>query len=129
MNSGQLLALCSDAYCVMDADGLVLNDDCGGLQPSIQLDDKYSTATALEKLISKGAPSLKGCRTLVVEGEVTFCRNVVVKGDVTIRNLSEEHRLVPPGIYENMMLDLTVVQVQAPTKESSGLVTRPRWSA
>lgn len=118
LTSGQLFALCSDAFCVTEDGCLVLDDVCGGLQPSIQLDDRYASATSLEQLISKGAPSLKGCKTLVVEGDVTFCRNVVVKGDVTIRNLSEERRMVPPGSYENMVLDLTVVQVRAPTKDS-----------
>ncbi len=34
---------------------------------------------AMEKMIPNGAPSLVGCKKLVVEGEVTFAKDVVWK--------------------------------------------------
>ena len=32
---------------------------------------------AMEKMIPNGAPSLVGCKKLVVEGEITFAKDVV----------------------------------------------------
>jgi hypothetical protein len=112
--SSDLLVLRSDAYTLTDDSCVILHPDCEGAPPDVRLDGRYRSADAMERLIPKGAPSLRQCKKLVIEGFVRFCKGVVIKGNVTIRNASKERRMVAPGTYENLVLDLTVVECKAP---------------
>jgi len=46
---------------------------------------------------------------------VKFCKGVVIKGNVTIKNESKDCRYVPPGTYDSLLLDLTVVECRPST--------------
>ncbi len=80
-----LLALRSDAYELTDDARVVLvagRDDA----PHVTLDpDHYKLLADFDARFPHGAPSLRECEALTVEGDVTFGRDVVVKGRVEIR--------------------------------------------
>lgn len=64
--------------------------------PLISLDaDHYKKIADLEARFPGGAPSLKGCRSLTVEGDWTFGAGVVVNGDVVLS--SDTPQRVPDG--------------------------------
>ncbi|MDP9346883.1 MAG: UTP--glucose-1-phosphate uridylyltransferase [Actinomycetota bacterium] len=79
-----LLALRSDAYELTDDARVVLvggRDDA----PHVTLDpDHYKLLADFDARFPHGAPSLRECEALTVEGDVTFGRDVVVKGRVEI---------------------------------------------
>eukprot|EP00913_Durusdinium_trenchii_P031822 g29801.t1 len=101
--TNDLLALRSDAY--------QLTEDETNATPDmstdhVKLDGMYKFTDAMEKMIPNGAPSLVGCKKLVVEGEVTFAKDVVIKGTVTIKNTSGGSKEVPSGTYEDTTKEL-----------------------
>lgn len=64
--------------------------------PVISLDTRhYKLVSDLEARFPHGAPSLKGCTRLTVEGDWTFGAGVVVQGEVTLR--TDVPRTVPDG--------------------------------
>lgn len=79
-----LLALRSDAYVLTDDARVALAD--GRLDaPHVTLDpDYYKLLADFDARFPHGAPSLRECDELTVEGDVTFGRDVVVKGRVTV---------------------------------------------
>lgn len=82
--TGDLLVLRSDAYRVT-GDGRV-EPAFEGEPPHVYLDGKgYKTLADFERLFPSGPPSLRGCRTLRVEGAVRFAAGVVIEGDVVVR--------------------------------------------
>ena len=48
-------------------------------------DDHFKLVPDFERRFPKGAPSLRGCRRLQVDGDVTFGAGVVIEGDVHVR--------------------------------------------
>jgi|EP00427_Karlodinium_veneficum_P007982 UDP-N-acetylglucosamine pyrophosphorylase len=92
-----LLALRSDAYVLTDDFRIVLAEERKGKPPLVKLDDSYKFVDALEKLIPNGAPSLKECTSLKVEGSMEFEAGVVIKGDVKFTGSGK----VSAGVYEN----------------------------
>jgi UDP-N-acetylglucosamine pyrophosphorylase len=92
-----LLALRSDAYVLTEDFRIVLAEDRKGKPPLVKLDDSYKFVDALEKLIPNGAPSLKECTSLKVEGSMEFEAGVVIKGDVKFTGSGK----VAAGVYEN----------------------------
>lgn len=82
--TADLLVLRSDAYRAT-ADGTV-EPMFEGEPPHVALDPAhYRTIADFERLFPAGAPSLRQCRTLRVEGPVRFAAGVVIGGDVTVR--------------------------------------------
>lgn len=80
--TGDLLALRSDAYEIL-ADGRVaLHPSRNGQPPVIKLSGAYAKIDALADL---GEPGLRGCRSLAIDGPVTFADGVVLGGDVSIK--------------------------------------------
>jgi UTP--glucose-1-phosphate uridylyltransferase len=64
--------------------------------PLISLDSAfYKTIADLEARFPQGAPSLRGCRSLQIEGDWTFGAGVVVRGDVVLT--AETPQRVPDG--------------------------------
>ncbi len=83
--SSDILVLWSDAYELTDSFRIDLIDERSD-EPLVELDERYYALFAdLEKRFPHGAPSLRFCDRLIVEGDVTFGKDVVVKGDVTVR--------------------------------------------
>lgn len=78
-SSADLFALRSDAYQVGDDGRVALIPERNGVPPVIKLDERYKFVDALESL---GVPSLAGCGSLSVVGEVRFEEGSEVVGDV-----------------------------------------------
>jgi UTP--glucose-1-phosphate uridylyltransferase len=87
-----LLVVRSDAY-ELTADGR-MQPVFEGAGPVVTLDkDRYRLLPDFERRFPAGAPSLRRCRRLVVEGDVRFGADVVVEGDVRVTGPRE----VPDG--------------------------------
>lgn len=95
-STGDLLALRSDAYDVLDNGQVRLAASRAGQPPVISLSDDYKLVDSLDEL---GVPGLLGCRSLTVEGRVHFEPGVVVVGDVCFVNHGPETRVITPGHY------------------------------
>jgi len=89
--TNQLLVVRSDAYELRD-DWTV--EPQADPIPVVELDsDHYKLIADFDARFPAGAPSLRECRRLVVEGDVGFGRDVVVKGEVRL----EGPRTIPDG--------------------------------
>ena len=55
-----------------------------GRDPAIDLDDHYQLIADFDRLLPHGSPSLAGCSSLPVSGEVTFGSDVSCVGDVEV---------------------------------------------
>lgn len=103
-----LLLLKSDAYTVNADHVLVLNPKCNGVAPIVDLDDKkYKLIQNLEAATRGGYPSLVGCKKLTVKGEVWLSSRNIFRGEVKVVNNSNEPKVLPPGVYEDAVIDLT----------------------
>ncbi len=94
-----LLAVMSDCF-VMKRDATLLPNPARLLPPVVIDLDKahFGTIDGLEARFPNGAPSLAACRSLTVQGDVTFGANITVVGDVVIRNLSPLPVRLPAGM-------------------------------
>jgi UDP-N-acetylglucosamine pyrophosphorylase len=97
--TSDLLTLRSDAYDIRKDGTAALVPERNGIPPHVELDHHYKLVDQLEAAIAGGVPSLKGCKTLWVKGEVRFQPGVIVQGEVTIENPTHSPLPVPPGIY------------------------------
>ena len=114
-----LLLLRSDAYLVNEKNVLILNPDCRGKAPIIDLDDKkYKMVQNLQATTRGGYPSLKNCNKLTIKGEVYLNSGNVFRGNVTVINNSKEQKSLPPGVYENTTVDLSSAAGLGPLKPS-----------
>ncbi len=87
-----LLLVRSDAY-QLTSDGQ-MRPRFDGQEPVVTLDeDYYKLLPGFEQRFPAGAPSLRRCRRLDVEGDVTFGANVTVTGEVRVTG----PRHVPDG--------------------------------
>ena len=81
--TNDLLVVRSDAY-ELTADGRMA-PTFDGPGPVVTLDDDhFKLVPDFEQRFPEGAPSLRRCRRLDVEGDVTFEGGVVVEGDVRV---------------------------------------------
>jgi len=84
-NTNDLLGVRSDAYVVTDDSRIVLHPD-RATPPVIRLDDRYfKMIDHYEGRFPHGSPSLRRCRSLTVEGDVTFGADITVEGDALVR--------------------------------------------
>lgn len=91
-----LLGLWSDAYEMTPDFDLRLHPDRKGVPPVIKLDRAvYGTYAGLLAHIPKGAPSLRACASLTVEGDIVFGRNVTLRGRPHLRHSGEGQMLIP----------------------------------
>ncbi len=82
--TNDLLVVRSDAYELDDDFKLVLRSDSGSA-PQVDLDsDHFKLVDDFEAHFPKGPPSLVGCMSLSVKGDVTFGRGVVCREDVVV---------------------------------------------
>lgn len=107
-----LLLLRSDAYTIDENFIPVLNPECGGTAPIINLDSKkYKFVGALEEATTDGIPSLVSCKRLTIKGFVTMSENSTFVGDVTITNNSEKAVAIPTGNITDATIDVTDMTV------------------
>jgi UDP-N-acetylglucosamine pyrophosphorylase len=104
--TSDLLAIRSDAYELDPESRLVLRADRDGVPPVIELDEYYKIVDRFQELVAQGVPSLARCRSLAVEGRVTFSPGVKVIGDVTFVNRGERPKTVHPGVYKDSEVGL-----------------------
>jgi UTP--glucose-1-phosphate uridylyltransferase len=92
-----LLALRSDAYVVTEAAHVTLAPERDG-PPIVELDSRFFRRVGdFEARFAEGAPSLVGCRSLTVAGDVAFGRDVVVRGSVRVEQDGADQRRLPDG--------------------------------
>jgi UTP--glucose-1-phosphate uridylyltransferase len=91
-----LLAVRSDAYVLTEDYRIVLAPERQGAPPTVVLDNAYYRFVSdLDHHFPGGAPSLRCCHCLRIEGEFEFGREIVVRGDVLLRNPGGECLIVP----------------------------------
>ncbi len=84
-NSDDLLGVRSDAFKLTD-DGRIVLAAGRETPPTISLDPRFfKFLDALDRRFPTGPPSLAGCTSLKITGDVTFGEGVVVEGEVAIR--------------------------------------------
>jgi UTP--glucose-1-phosphate uridylyltransferase len=94
-NTNDLLGVRSDAFRLTD-DGRVVLDASRTAPPVITLDGRYSKMIDdFEARFPHGAPSLRACDALTVEGDVTFGREVALEG--TVRITATAPAAIPDG--------------------------------
>lgn len=104
--TADLLTLRSDAYDIRHDGTVALAPELGEVPPHVELDHHYKMVDQLEAALVGGTPSLKGCRTLKVKGEVLFNAEAIFQGEVTVENPTHSPLPVPPGIHYNTHLIL-----------------------
>ena len=110
--SDDLLAVRSDAYLLTRDYRVVLAPERRGQPPAVELDENYyRLVDDLDCRFPAGAPSLRGCERLTVQGPFVFERGVIVRGEATFRNETGNCILVPAG--------LAVADAVWPSKEPS----------
>ncbi len=71
---------------------------CRETPPSVQLDSLYyKTIEAFEQRFPHGAPSLCGCDSLKVSGDISFGQDVTLHGEVEITNTSDTQKKIKDG--------------------------------
>lgn len=96
--TGDLLALRSDAYEVLENGQVRLAASRNGVPPTISLSDEYKLVDQIGAL---GVPSLIDCKSLKVAGRMEFEAGVILRGDVRFENTGAETKTVDAGIYED----------------------------
>ena len=97
--TSDLLTLRSDAYEIRPDGTVALAPELGEIPPHVELDSHYKLVDQLEAALAGGVPSLKGCRSLRVKGEVLFTSEAIFQGEVTVENPTHTPLPVPPGIH------------------------------
>lgn len=94
-----LLAVRSDAYVLTDDHRVVLAPERGGAPPTVELiGSYYRFVNELDAHFPSGAPSMRCCDNLLIEGEFRFGRDIILRGDVSFRNYNGECKEVPDGL-------------------------------
>ncbi len=99
--TGDLLALRSDAYEVLENGQVRLHPSRHGKPPVISLSDEYKLVDSIESL---GVPSLIGCLSLKISGPVRFEPGVIIEGDVEVTSPGAETRTVTSGTYRDQAI-------------------------
>jgi UTP--glucose-1-phosphate uridylyltransferase len=103
-NSNDLLAVRSDAY-DLSPDGRIVLSAGRQEPPVIRLDTGFfKMIDDFELRFPNGAPSLRLCDRLTVEGDVTFGSGVVIEGEASIR--TDGRAFVPDGTVIRGIVDL-----------------------
>ena len=103
-NTNDLLGVRSDAY-DLSPDGRIVLSAGRSEPPVIRLDeDVYKMIDEFEERFPNGAPSLRLCNRLTVEGDITFGSGVAIEGEALVR--SESRACVPDGTVIRGTVDL-----------------------
>jgi len=101
--TGDLFALRSDAYDILDNGQVLLAPERGGEPPVVTLGDSYKLVDQLDEL---GIPGLLNCHSLTLDGRVHFAEGVRLAGDVTIHGGREAPKSLSAGDYEDAEINL-----------------------
>jgi len=94
-NTDDLLGVRSDAFELTD-DGRIVLATGRTAPPTIRLDQRhFKLLDEFDRRFPAGPPSLVGCDSLRIDGDVTFGEGVVIEGEVSIRGGAEPSRI--PG--------------------------------
>lgn len=105
-NTGDLLALRSDAYRVTPDQRLELHSERRGVPPEVALDDlHYKMLANFEKAFADGVPSLRQCTRFCVEGSWRFEGGVSCGGTVVFRNSGGQTARAAAGSYCDVTLE------------------------
>jgi UTP--glucose-1-phosphate uridylyltransferase len=105
--TNDLLTLRSDAFTLIDNTTLRLAAGGSGAAPLVDLDPAhYRLIDQLDVLTARGIPSLRHCRSLKVEGPMTFCGKVIFCGNITVINATGEEKKLCPGNYCDQQIEL-----------------------
>jgi UDP-N-acetylglucosamine pyrophosphorylase len=97
-----LLALRSDAYRVTEDQRIELVEERRGVPPNVVLDPAcYKMVAGLEAGFGEGAPSLRRCDHLRVQGPWRFAEGVVCEGAVKFINPHARVATAPAGVYRD----------------------------
>lgn len=96
-----LFRLWSDCYVITDEFRVVPNPKRKLDQlPTISLEEQYyKNIEDLRARLRNGVPSLLECKSVEIQGDVTFGKGVVFKGHVKIVNRTNSQALVPDGSH------------------------------
>jgi UTP--glucose-1-phosphate uridylyltransferase len=95
--TNDLLAVMSDAYTLTEDRRVVRHQDTAG-DLVVELDERfYKRVDEFLSRFPDGAPSLRACRSLRVEGDHVFGAGVVVEGAVALSSAGAEQVDVPAG--------------------------------
>ncbi|MBK8165620.1 MAG: UTP--glucose-1-phosphate uridylyltransferase [bacterium] len=99
-HTSDLLVVRSDCY-LLEPDYRVVPNPARTLPPPVvELDPAhYRFVDDLERRFPAGAPSLIGCRRLVVRGDIRFGHGVVLKGEVELTAAPGTVREIPDNSY------------------------------
>ncbi len=101
-----LLLLWSDCYDLTGTFCISECEQCAQNAPVIELDPAYyGKFDDLKKRFAHGAPSLRACKKLTVQGDVYFGAGVRIEGAVTVRNSAA----VPAHIDQNTVIGQDLV--------------------
>jgi len=100
--SQDLLALWSDRYVLTEDNRITQNPERKIDSMVIDLDERYyKTIDQLKERFPHGAPSLMGCKSFKLVGDVYFGKDIAVNGNVTIFNHSAKKVTIPDGMVIN----------------------------
>ncbi len=99
--TGDLLALRSDAYEVLENGQVRLHPSRQGKPPVVVLSDEYKLVDSIESL---GMPSLIGCGSLKISGPIRFEPGVIIEGDVEFLNPGTEIKSIAAGVYRDQVM-------------------------
>jgi UDP-N-acetylglucosamine pyrophosphorylase len=100
-STGDLLALRSDAYEILDNGQVRLHPSRAGKPPLVSLPDEYKLVDSLDSL---GVPGLVGCRSLKLGGQVHFAPGVAIEGDVEIHHAGPGVKTIAAGTYRDEVI-------------------------
>ncbi len=95
----------SDCY-TLNEDFSITDNRPPGIRPCVvDLDAEfYGTIANFDERFALGVPSLLGCTSLTIEGDVAFGANVRCLGDVLVRNTSDaQATIVDNATLENTL--------------------------
>jgi len=104
--TSDLFTLRSDACEVTDDWRVILSPELAGRPPAVQLDGEYYKLVDQLDRLAPVVPSLKNCKSLKVQGPVSFGAGLTFRGDVSISNPKPAPQPLKPGIYENQEITL-----------------------
>ena len=93
-----LLAVRSDCFVFTRDHNLMINSARKGTRndiATVKLDPRYyGKVDDLDKRFAEGVPSLVGCDSLTIEGDVRFEKDVKITGDVCIKNTAKSQAII-----------------------------------
>lgn len=95
-STGDLFALRSDAYEILENGQVRLHPSRAGVPPIVTLSDEYKLVDSLDAL---GVPSLRACESIQIHGPVTFASGVVVQGKASFGQQGGDLTSIESGRY------------------------------